>query len=241
MQWLEGWGVDANFIFTIEEKTSFNPGVSFNTPMQNAITSFPGAALPGTAPLTATSSALTKLTATTPQLYSFGIGGGLSSDAYRQDKLHILYNLSDLIGPEKDLPSRDIAEQSCRPTESANASIIIDSDLKLDEWLQNIASIEGRKQGKIELPNSFATSGVLSHEIRFEVVTSGNITPVWHLVRVSANTGTGNLFNTSRDRTQDLILTFGPIKNGELHSNARAAANTGDLGATIGNVIRILP
>jgi hypothetical protein len=108
MDWLKTWAVDASFLFTIDEKSSFNPGVSFNTPMQNAITSFPGAALPVTAPLTATNSALTRIAATTPQTFSFSVGGGLSSEGYRQDKVHILYPLSQLIGPEEALPERAV-------------------------------------------------------------------------------------------------------------------------------------
>lgn len=132
MKWLEGWGVDAAFLFTIDEKSSLNPGISFNTPMQNAITAFPGAVLPASAPLTATASSLNKITTATPQLFSFGVGGQASSEGYRQDKIHIPYKLSELVGPEKNLPSpQEIEATQCVTGDNANASLFIQSDLKI--------------------------------------------------------------------------------------------------------------
>ena len=52
-------------------------------------------------------------------------------------------------------------------------------------------------------------SNVLSHEVKFEIVSSGNATPGWKLKQVTVNQS-GNLFSISRDRIQDLIVTFGP-------------------------------
>jgi hypothetical protein len=43
------------------------------------------------------------------------------------------------------------------------------------------------------------------------VVSSGNATPQWNLVRVSANTGSP-FFDMNRTRTHDLIITIGPGK-----------------------------
>ena len=52
-------------------------------------------------------------------------------------------------------------------------------------------------------------SNVLSHEVKFEIVSSGNATPGWKLKQVTVNQS-GNLFSISRDRIKDLIVTFGP-------------------------------
>ena len=65
------------------------------------------------------------------------------------------------------------------------------------------------------LPAPATTSGplksnVLSHEVKFDIISSGNLTPGWKLKQSTIN-GTGNFLTGSRDRTQDLILTFGPV------------------------------
>ena len=50
---------------------------------------------------------------------------------------------------------------------------------------------------------------VITHEVKFRVVTTGDITPAWKLVQVNVNQ-TGNLFEVSRLRTHDLLITMGP-------------------------------
>ncbi len=50
----------------------------------------------------------------------------------------------------------------------------------------------------------------VSLEIKFIIVSNGNVTPTWKLVRVSANTGSTPLVNVGRTRTHDLIITIGP-------------------------------
>lgn len=51
---------------------------------------------------------------------------------------------------------------------------------------------------------------VLTYEIKFIMVSNGNITPTWKLVNVTASSGNLPLLNLGRTRTNDLILTFGP-------------------------------
>jgi hypothetical protein len=46
--------------------------------------------------------------------------------------------------------------------------------------------------------------------VKFEVVSTGSITPAWKLVRVNFDQ-TGSLMTGTRDRTHDLIITFGPL------------------------------
>jgi hypothetical protein len=50
---------------------------------------------------------------------------------------------------------------------------------------------------------------VLSHEIKFDITDTGNVTPGWKLTRVSLNQS-GNLLSATRDRTNDLTITLGP-------------------------------
>jgi hypothetical protein len=70
-----------------------------------------------------------------------------------------------------------------------------------------------------------AAPDTLSIEIKFIIVTSGNVTPTWKLLRVSANT-TGNLLSLGRTRTHDLIITIGP--NNQQTLNTHLASQIGN-------------
>jgi hypothetical protein len=65
----------------------------------------------------------------------------------------------------------------------------------------------------------------VSIEIKFVVVTNGNVTPTWKLVRVSANTASSPLFAAGRTRTHDLIITLGP--SNQVTTNANLALQIG--------------
>ena len=73
-----------------------------------------------------------------------------------------------------------------------------------------------------------AAPDTISIEIKFIIVTNGNVTPTWKLLRVSANTGSSPLFGTGRTRTHDLIITIGP--------NTQATQFT-HLASQIGNAV----
>lgn len=66
-------------------------------------------------------------------------------------------------------------------------------------------------------------------EIKFVIVTSGDVTPTWRLVRVSGNTA-APFFGLGRTRIHDLIITIGP--------SGVATANT-HLASQIGNAVSI--
>ena len=72
------------------------------------------------------------------------------------------------------------------------------------------------------------TPDTISIEIKFIIVSNGNVTPTWKLLRVSANTGSAPLFNLGRTRTHDVIITIGP--------NNQSTANT-HLASQIGNAV----
>jgi hypothetical protein len=224
LQWLQAWVVDVALLLQIEEKSALSPGLSINTPLRDATTFFAG----GT-------------TVTTPQSYAFGIGGQFSADAFRQDKLHIPYRVADLMGPEKLLPPPKVIEQrQCVTGENANASLFLQSDLQIYEWLNGIANLQLRDQADFNLKNAFASDGVISHQVKFQIVSEGNLTPVWKLVRVSPNTNTP-FFNATRDRTQDLIITLGPGSgkdNATLKQAGQNSALASELNAAFRSSIR---
>jgi hypothetical protein len=54
---------------------------------------------------------------------------------------------------------------------------------------------------------------VYSYDVKFVVVTSGGVNPVWKLVNINAGNGNLPLVNAGRTRTHELVLTFGPGTN----------------------------
>jgi hypothetical protein len=217
LKWLDStWAADVLFVFTVDEKSALSPSVAFNRVFPNAVNTFPG-----------------KGTVTTGQSASTALAAGVSSEGYRQDKLHLFYQLSDLVGDEKKLPSLEKIEAvSCVPPPT-NAVIFAESDLKISDWLISALDLQLTGQAQYQTPDAFATGGVLSHEVRFDIVTSGSVNPTWKLVLVSADTGSNPLFSASRDRTQDLTVTLGPGKNGQLSTNqGKNSAFTSEFNAT---------
>jgi hypothetical protein len=134
----------------------------------------------------------------------FSLAGGinLSSEAKRIDKLNYYYTVKQLyaLGP-------------CLAGDTRNVpfgSLLIQSDLKLREWLLSQVLTVGT--GTTTVPISGDTPlqrNALSHQVSFEVISGGSITPVWKLVHVAVNPS-GTLLSTSRNRNHDLLLVFGP-------------------------------
>ncbi|UPJ53445.1 hypothetical protein IVB30_20275 [Bradyrhizobium sp. 200] len=90
--------------------------------------------------------------------------------------------------------------------------MLLTSDLDIKEYLI------GAGKAAVLLPSSLppAKGGgsvkldVYSYDIKFAVVSNGNINPSWKLVNLSTNTSGASLFAAGRTRTHDLTLTFGP-------------------------------
>jgi Zincin-like metallopeptidase len=63
--------------------------------------------------------------------------------------------------------------------------MLLQSDLKLNEWL--VAAILGDDTGTANFSHfDPKTDDVLTHEVTFEIVTSGSLTPTWTLTRAAA-------------------------------------------------------
>ena len=216
----KGWGADVLFQFTVDEKSALTPNFAINPPLP-----------------TITSTFANKLTASTQQSRSFSIGGALSSEGYRQDKVHVLFKLSDLVGDEKSLPAeKDLLARQCIGAD-ANGTLFLQSDLKFYDWLKATTDLQFRNQADFALKNGLTKDGAISHDVKFEIVSSGNVSPTWKLVQISANTGTTPLFNTSRDRIQEIIITLGPLNaDGQLSGNAKDSAFASSLKAGIDSV-----
>jgi hypothetical protein len=220
LDWLDHWSAQVTLTLTILENTSLNPGVALNTPLNNANTTYG------------------KTIVTAPQSYVFGLGGTLSSAATRTDTITALYDLAEFSAA---LPT----DRSCIPAQPANGDLFIQSDLKLKQWLEEAQlPLYTNTIDKVFIkPVSSVKNGFLSHEVKFQIVSNGNATPTWKLVRVSANSGNLPLFGTGRDRTQDLLITLGPtaadnVGTPTLSPAAQNAALAAQIGLAVSSSIK---
>jgi hypothetical protein len=234
LAWLDNWAANVALTLTIDEKSSLNPGVVFNTPMIGATTTFAGNTVKF--PVSVASS----------QAYNLGLGAQISADATRKEILYLSIDPNkstrsipfDIDSPKtpkltpmglKQLFDKGFLNHEkiqyllgllAAPCPHENG-VFIESDLKLREWLEDV-TLEANVQGGIvpDYAGALAAEAaatkkdVISHEVSFVIVYGGNITPTWKLVRVSANTGSGSFFGATRTKTQDLIITMGPLQGG---------------------------
>jgi hypothetical protein len=143
-----------------------------------------------------------------------------SSDATRTDAVSFYWSVPDLY-------KRAPCTTGTQPKNVAATSFLIQSDLKLREWLQD--QVLPSATGEVNFPTSPDDTpfgkNVISHEVKFQVVTTGDVTPAWKLIQINLNQS-GNLFELSRTRTHDLTITFGPLSS-DAAKNAHLAAQIG--------------
>jgi hypothetical protein len=187
------------------------------------------------------------------QSYNLGLGGKASTQATRTETSGAFFSVDTILRNAENNPDRYRQERdSCddqtidetarnnlypdkdkaRPSKTAQfLSLIVNNDLKIYEWLKSALHIQeiiaGMGGGAVSAGKDPSTSSgvgqnAITHEVQFVVLTDGNVTPQWKLVRVSANQNSP-FFDTQRQRTHDLIVTFGPkdAKTGHLQQAAQ--------------------
>jgi hypothetical protein len=150
----------------------------------------------------------------------------ISSEAIRTDKVNYFYTM-------KQLYARAPCKTGLQPQQGA-PSIIIQNDLQTAAWLNDqLLPYETRETNLETSAKGVLKQNVLSHEVKFVIMTSGGISPAFTLTRATVNPS-GTFFNTSRNKTSDLIVTFGPLdptqKNGGLIPQAEIAHQTSQIG-----------
>ena len=135
----------------------------------------------------------------TSSLFNLGFGATATGDATRIDKINWF------------LPIQQFKGKPVCGDQRPQGVFLLESDLRLKEWLYD--AITATKTRNVDFSNDTPDGpfkqNVLSHEVKFEVLTNGNAVPGWKLTRVTINqTGTG--LTASRDRTHDLTITLGP-------------------------------
>jgi hypothetical protein len=144
----------------------------------------------------------------------FTLSGGLTgtADATRIDKINYYYTVQDLYNGR--------TQKCVRDNNPPSDSLLIKSDLKLGEWLD--AMVNSAATGQVK---AVGKENVLSHQITFEVTTSGDITPAWKLVRATFNQS-GSFLTASRDRKHDLVITFGQLDHSKSGSFLKPIAES---------------
>jgi hypothetical protein len=120
-------------------------------------------------------------------------------------------------------------------------SLLIQNDLKFGQWLYD--QIGPVITDEVNLPvdkGGVFERNVLSHEVSFEVVTTGGIHPAWILTEGTINKGDGPFLQATRDRTHTLLITMGPGNNAGLTGAAKDVFLSQSIGLAVANQARRL-
>jgi hypothetical protein len=205
------WGVQQTLTFTVDELSKLTPGVSYTWPLNTAAS----------------------------QTFALSAGGQLSSDATRTDKFESFYTIAELadVLSKNQICEKPQVEFVGEPSRSSPFTVL--SNLGIKDWLPAATETSAylrssRSSSSGEGPplgGSFASDS-FSYDVKFVIVTDGNITPTWKLLRVTTASSPA-FFDTSRTRTHELLLTIGPgstttVKNtkGQLVSKTVGPTNS---------------
>jgi hypothetical protein len=160
---------------------------------------------------------------TPPGTFSLNANGSLSADATRTETISFYYRFADMFDP-KTHRLTDQEPQVCKHA----SDILIESDLKLKDWVETVGLLASAPK---LVSDPFKSGGPLdttSHEVQFLVTLTGGITPAWKLVSVTANPS-GSFLGATRARTDDLLITMGPMTS--IAPNGRPLVSTGTIDA----------
>jgi hypothetical protein len=211
------WGVQISLLLQVDEVTAFNPGIGITVPFSNVVTVFSNGNV------------------TTPRSFSIGLGATIQSTSTRIDKFNPYYTIDWLM--QKDaitspcLPKNDpvfgligsggapLPPSEHRATNFS--SPLLENDLGITKWLEDamFTNVVLPSHDPAATTSAGQTPDTVSIEIKFMVVTSGNINPMWKLVPVTFNNGALSLVQAGRTRTHDLLITIGPPDEKTANSN----------------------
>jgi hypothetical protein len=207
--WLQKWGAKVTLTLTVDEKGSANPGITYFVPFENSVKKFSTG------------------TVTTAQSFSLGMGLQASSDATRKETISYTYAFADL------LKQKSIDDKAC-PYEDG---VTIHSDLKISDFVRNKVYL-ARLPGLLGVKTEYSPYTAFSDEVSFIVIYGGSLNPVWKFVTLSGNTSSSPLLNSTRTKTQDVLITLGlvtetPGQPPTLSSDANAVHSAGLIGQAV--------
>jgi hypothetical protein len=181
-------------------------------------------------------SALSPSGSYSPNIFNLLGGANISSEETRTDILNFTIRLKLYTIQVKCVPRLLFLIGNHPP-----GSLLIQSDLKLRDWLAAVVLGVGTEQVPVTLPAGVknpSANNAISHDVTFQVITSGNITPTWKLALATINP-TAPFATASRTRTHELLITFGPndLATNSLGPNSPAAGTflSQQIGSAISN------
>jgi len=143
----------------------------------------------------------------------FTLGGGISgaSVASNENQFNVFYPLAALYQPT--VFRADDQGRPCRnPTGNKDGSPLVDIDLKIQPLLESRAQLVqiGVADDPDRLAKIYSVKNVLTQTVSIKETVSGDITPTWKFTTGSVNPS-GTFFSANRERTHQIVFTFGPL------------------------------
>jgi hypothetical protein len=187
------WGAQVTLTLTADEKGSSGPSVMFKNPIAPA----------------------SLFGQNVSQSFSLGLGASLSSENVRYDKYSFYYSVKDLV---EDIGPSDTCH--VRPAflgpPSSSSPFVKGVGLGIRDWLPGAVAVDDFQRSSRAAANgegdplggSGFTPDSMTYDNKFVIISDGNITPTWNLVKFG--TGTTPLLDLTRTRTHELLITVGP-------------------------------
>lgn len=137
----------------------------------------------------------------------FSAGGGVSGSAHSTRNEAITFTLENrTLLQEAMLTSHAQQGLDCSALEDG---VTVSSDLKIDEFIYDKASIAGGREARTR-PIQYPQFSTFQETLTFVVSVGGDITPSWKFIRLSVNPS-GPFLAGSRTKTSQVIVTLGPL------------------------------
>jgi len=136
-------------------------------------------------------------------IFTIGITGNASADATRSDRGNYFFKVADLRAAGR-------CTSGLQPSQGSS-SLLIQPTLKTANWLFDQIALGATDE--VIFPKSVKgvfKQNVISHDVTFEIINGIGVTPSWKYAHVNVDTS-GIFGATTRDRTSELIITFGPL------------------------------
>lgn len=137
----------------------------------------------------------------------FSVGAGISGSAHSTRNEAITFTLENrTLLREAMLTSHAQQGLDCSALEDG---VTVSSDLKIDEFIYDKASIAGGREARTR-PIEYPQYSTFQETLTFVVSVGGDFTPSWKFVRLSVNPD-GPFLAGSRTKTSQVIITLGPL------------------------------
>jgi uncharacterized membrane protein YgcG len=255
-----GWIAQVVLSLQVDESVSLNPGLSLNEVMRNSVRAF-GVGNTVTTPQSFSLGFGATLSSTATRIDKFNPQYSIAFLAKPETKDVVCKRENDpftRIGWTTPSSSPFLIESDLGIKDWLLGAMVVNDLLPSDTASPPPAPAGGRAGssggGAAPKPGGASTSGAgggstggggapkadtVSYEIKFVIVSNGNVTPTWKLVRFSANTGSSSFFGVGRTRTHDLIITIGPnttvTNNANLASQISAGVSSANRALFTGN------